>query len=193
MLNCEKCEKSKRLHILFLIISPKPIELKWCTIPHFKAIDLLFWPLAWLLTLRLITFALESKMSCKLFFSSPSIHQTDSILYSPLWYIRPRKGCWSEAVTRPRNPQGQRPSKRVAWSKSTDADLIARANSLSLWRATPGCGRRILYIQSHLIRKDQLIFLCFNLKVTVGYFQNLILWRQQCTHSFIQTFDGIAC
>ena len=28
----------------------------------------MFWPLAWLLTLRLITFAVESKMSCKLFF-----------------------------------------------------------------------------------------------------------------------------
>ena len=32
----------------------------------------MFWPLAWLLTLRLITFAVESKMSCKPFSSSPS-------------------------------------------------------------------------------------------------------------------------
>ena len=71
MLNCVKCENLRKWCFFFLDISPRPLELQRCTIPHFKAIDLLFWPLAWLLTLRLITFAVESKMSCKLFSPHP--------------------------------------------------------------------------------------------------------------------------
>ena len=51
MLNCEKCKNSRKLHILFLIIPLKPFKSQRCTIPHFKTLDLLFWPLAWLLTL----------------------------------------------------------------------------------------------------------------------------------------------
>ena len=56
MLDCEKCKNSRKLHILFLIISLKPFKLQRCTIPHFKALDLLFWPLAWVLTVGSIVF-----------------------------------------------------------------------------------------------------------------------------------------
>ena len=38
----KKCENSRKLHILFLIISLSAFKLHRCTIPHFKALDLLF-------------------------------------------------------------------------------------------------------------------------------------------------------
>ena len=44
-----------------LVVSLKVIELQRCTIPHFKALDPLFWPLAWLLTLGSIIFVVWSK------------------------------------------------------------------------------------------------------------------------------------
>ena len=38
------------------VVSLKVTELQRCTIPYFKALDPLFWPLAWLLTLGSIIF-----------------------------------------------------------------------------------------------------------------------------------------
>ena len=57
--------------ILFLIISLKPFEFQRCTVPHFKAIDLLFWPLALLLTLGSIVLRYDVKC-LSTFFCSPS-------------------------------------------------------------------------------------------------------------------------
>ena len=67
MLYCKKCENSRKLHILFLIISLKLFKVQRCTIPHFKALDLLFWPLVWLLTLGSIIFSVWSKTSVHFF------------------------------------------------------------------------------------------------------------------------------
>ena len=56
MLSCEKCKIQEKWHILLLTIFPKSFELQRCTIPHFKALDLMFWPLAWALTLGVTFF-----------------------------------------------------------------------------------------------------------------------------------------
>ena len=58
---------------MFLIISPRPFKLQRCIIPHFKALDLLFWPLDWLLTLRAITFAVWSKTFGNFFVRHPLV------------------------------------------------------------------------------------------------------------------------
>ena len=76
MLNCEKCENSRILHILFLIISTRLFKLQRCTIPHFKALDLLFWPLAWLLTLGSIIFAVWSKTFVNFFLLTLYLNST---------------------------------------------------------------------------------------------------------------------
>ena len=57
----KKCENSKNWYFLFSIIPPILFKLHRHTIPHFKAIEKLFWPLAWGLTLELTSFALFSK------------------------------------------------------------------------------------------------------------------------------------
>ena len=49
------------------VVSLKVIELQRCTIPHFKALDLLFWPLAWLFTLGLVIFAVWQKTFINIF------------------------------------------------------------------------------------------------------------------------------
>ena len=54
-----------------LVVSLKVIELQRCTIPHFKALALLFWPLAWLLTLGPIIFAIWSKTFVHFFMRQP--------------------------------------------------------------------------------------------------------------------------
>ena len=59
--------KFKNLHFLFLFIFPISFELQRCTIPHFKALDKLFWPLAWVLNVGAITFVLLRKMSVYFF------------------------------------------------------------------------------------------------------------------------------
>ena len=51
----------KNIFYTNLVVSLKVIELQRCTIPHFEALDLLFWPLAWLLTLGSIILALWHK------------------------------------------------------------------------------------------------------------------------------------
>ena len=53
----------KKWYFLFFIISSLFFELKRCTIPHFKALDQLFWPLDWFLTLGLILLELWTKIS----------------------------------------------------------------------------------------------------------------------------------
>ena len=73
MLNFEKCKNSRKLHILFLIISLKPFKLQRCTIPHFKALDLLFWPLAWLLTPGSIVFTVWCKSSVYFFLNNTKV------------------------------------------------------------------------------------------------------------------------
>ena len=60
--------KSKYLHFLFFIISPILFEVQRCTISHFKALDKLFRPLAWVLTVGAITFVMLSKISVLLFY-----------------------------------------------------------------------------------------------------------------------------
>ena len=52
----------KKWYFLFLSISPVFFEVQRCTIPHFEALDQLFWPLAWFLTLGSIIFAVWSKI-----------------------------------------------------------------------------------------------------------------------------------
>ena len=61
----------EKWHILFLVICPKPFELQRCTIAHFKALDLLFWPLSWLLTLGSIIFVVWSKSFVNFFMEHP--------------------------------------------------------------------------------------------------------------------------
>ena len=63
----QKMWKSKKLHFSFFTISPILFKLQRCTIPHFKALDKLFWPLAWVLTVGAITFVLLRKMSVYFF------------------------------------------------------------------------------------------------------------------------------
>ena len=91
-----KMRKFKKYDVLFfLVISTRPLELQRCTIPHFKAINLLFLALAWLLTPGLITFVVESKMSCKLFFSSPSKYCKGS----PQIYVDKTLGFFDHLLT----------------------------------------------------------------------------------------------
>ena len=83
MLNLKKCKNSIILHILFFIISPKSFKLQRCTIPHFKALNPLFWPLAWLLTLGSIIFAACGKTSVHFFLLTLYVHWCQVLVY--LW------------------------------------------------------------------------------------------------------------
>ena len=65
----QKIWKFENLHFLFLMIFPILFELQRYTVPHFKALSKLFWPLAWVLTLGAIIFALLRKMSVYFFFT----------------------------------------------------------------------------------------------------------------------------
>ena len=58
-----------------VVVSLKVIELQRCTIPHFKALDLLFWPLAWLLTLGSIIFVVWSKTFVNFFMGHPLLYR----------------------------------------------------------------------------------------------------------------------
>ena len=51
----------------YFIVTSKLLRLQRLTIPHFKALDKLFWPLAWVLTLGAITFVLLRKVSVYFF------------------------------------------------------------------------------------------------------------------------------
>ena len=73
MLNCEKAKILKKWLILFLIISPKPFKLQRCTISQFKALDLLFWPLAGLFDSRINHFCGMKLNVCQLFFIHPLV------------------------------------------------------------------------------------------------------------------------
>ena len=53
------------------VVSLIVIELQRCKLPHFKALDLLFWPLAWLLTLGSIIFVVWSKTFVNFFMGYP--------------------------------------------------------------------------------------------------------------------------
>ena len=49
--------KNWKTHIfIHFVVSSKVVEVQRFTIPHFKAFDLLFWPLAWVITLGSIIF-----------------------------------------------------------------------------------------------------------------------------------------
>ena len=69
----KNCEKLKNWYFLFSIISPILFNLHRHTIPHFKAIEKIFWPLAWGLTLGLISFALFSKEFGNFFMRHPLV------------------------------------------------------------------------------------------------------------------------
>ena len=69
---------------MFLIISPKPFKLQRCTIPHFKPLDPLFWPLAWLLTLGSIIFGVWSKTFVNFFMGHPRV----SLPYSRIFLVK---------------------------------------------------------------------------------------------------------
>ena len=64
----QKCKIWKTNFFMNFVVSLKVIELQRCTIPHFKALDLLFWPLAWLFTLGLVIFAVWQKTFVNFFF-----------------------------------------------------------------------------------------------------------------------------
>ena len=80
MLNCKKGENSRKSHNLFLVISPEPFKLQWCTISYFKALDLMLWSLAWLLTLGLIIFAAWSNLHQNYRFSKSTYQFSNWIL-----------------------------------------------------------------------------------------------------------------
>ena len=67
----------KPFYFIHFIVPPKLLKLQRLTIPHFKALDKLFWPLAWFLTVGAITFVILSKMLVLFFF-------THTLLCSPL-------------------------------------------------------------------------------------------------------------
>ena len=67
-------QKFKNWYLLILIISPIIFELQRQTIPHFKALDLLFWLLGWLLTLEVILSDLWTKKGSHEFSSSVSTY-----------------------------------------------------------------------------------------------------------------------
>ena len=66
-----KLRKSEKWHSFILIISSKVFELARYAIPHFKALDLLFWPLAWVLTVGSIVFELYHKTPVAFFMNHP--------------------------------------------------------------------------------------------------------------------------
>ena len=93
----QKRKNWKTRIFIHFVVSPKVIELQRCTMPHFEALDLLIWHLAWLLTLGLILFAVWSKTFVN-FFSSPSIctHHSKLIATSLCMHIQTYVIChWS--------------------------------------------------------------------------------------------------
>ena len=95
----QKHKNWKTYTFINFVVSPKVFKLQRRTIPHFKALDQLFWPLAWLLTLGVITFVIWNKMFCKLFFSSPSM-SLSKIFIAPYPY---EINIWKEFI----NPRFQ--------------------------------------------------------------------------------------
>ena len=58
----QKHKNWKTHFLIYFVVSPKVFEQQIWTIPHFKALDQLFWPLACILTLQLIAFELWIKI-----------------------------------------------------------------------------------------------------------------------------------
>ena len=68
--------KNWKTHVFInIVVSQKVLKLQRRTIPHFKALDQLFWPLAWLLTLGAMVFEVWSKMSVRIIFAHPLLKQ----------------------------------------------------------------------------------------------------------------------
>ena len=67
-------QKLEKWYFLFFIISQSFFELQRHTIPHFKAHDLLFWPLAWLLSLGAIVSEVWSKIPVQIIVRHPLVH-----------------------------------------------------------------------------------------------------------------------
>ena len=59
----QNCGIWKTNFCTYFIVTSKLLKLQRHTIPHFKALDQSFWPLAWVLTVEAITFVVSSKMS----------------------------------------------------------------------------------------------------------------------------------
>ena len=59
------------------VVSQKVLKLQRRTIPHFKALDQMFWPLAWLLTLGAMVFEVWSKMPVRIIFAHPLDEEAD--------------------------------------------------------------------------------------------------------------------
>ena len=76
---------------MYFVVSPKVFELQRCTIPHLKALDLLFWPLAWVITLGSIIFYREHKIPVAFFMHHPLVVKFWTIVwltyYNYFWLI----------------------------------------------------------------------------------------------------------
>ena len=66
-----KLENIRKLILFVLFISSKLFELQRYTIPHFKALDPLFWPLAWVLTLGLTILETWHRVPVEFFMHHP--------------------------------------------------------------------------------------------------------------------------
>ena len=68
--------KKWKTHIsINTVVSQKVLKLQRRTIPHFKALDQLFWPLAWLLTLGAMVFEVWCKISVQIIIEHPLLHK----------------------------------------------------------------------------------------------------------------------
>ena len=67
----QKCKIWKTQILINLVVSLKVLQLHRCTIPHFKALDQLFWPLAWLLILGEMVFEVWSKRPVRIIIRHP--------------------------------------------------------------------------------------------------------------------------
>ena len=81
--NLQKMWKFKNQHFLFLIISPMIFELQRHTIPHFEALDYLFWLLAWRLTLGVILSDLWTKKAVANFRHQSLCHCSQEHITNP--------------------------------------------------------------------------------------------------------------
>ena len=71
-------EKFRKIILFVLILSSKLFELQRHTIPHFKALDLLFCPLAWVLTLGVIILEICHKVPVAFFMHHPLCYSVSS-------------------------------------------------------------------------------------------------------------------